>query len=1301
MDVLSHSNVLILTPTLVSLSTLFITVATLGIVEFVVFLIQKYYAGLDKAQKEVFADVHFMLFYCALFNALQSVLMAVTSYSVANRLWVRTEQLELDHYIEIREEFERVDAILFADAQTQPSQRVPASEFVFEYNLRSIRKLWERFYRFVRYPILSQRHADLLVQVRFHDLRLHFLKANELPLQLKVSDYLKRSLLSVLQHLVHISAVAWLLLTGAIALLYFFMGIVIYVTNDLKMVGVSMTWIYLCGLIFFVVVSLLIKNKMNWIFQRIMRMRVTNNDFKSGMSIRKGEKVVQNQLDLFWGGNPNYITVFIQFAQFGFALSLAVMLVFWNDINVKGTPVASWVYIFSVFICYAAFVVIMAQVIPRYTLCTSLGQLVNKEHLQETLGEFYLQEAERKRQRRLEEEHDGDFIGMDDLDEASDLSKESPNSNESTRSTTSGEQDKTTLLADLVQTDTESLRAAFPMPMDSLMRWNGEKSLRSMNERKLRRKAVSDGVAMMRQMGSSLPPKIPSAPRARMERKKSNSASDAIQQMQESEDANPVRRSTSGSSLNKLSRTASPIEAVPEHEETPARRSKSQPRRIKTRSSGSAPLPPLEETTSDEVIEVAVSVDPLVGSMATLSHPEEPTDSDDHSDIDDLPEVHRYDENHGHHEESQSLNYVVKEYFSGPKYPVVSAVFGTLCCFWVVGQRVEGLLLATGAMPDLENTFQFPLKVSFWWEAAYLCCFILSSSFVSFAFGCGRATSNRERALSLAGALDLVLASTCLVLLMIAEAQRCYCVEGDDKAGCCPAFGSRSYGGIGNIEPFTSLIALRIFRFWAAKRIIRFLDKYTEWSSKDSPPKEDHHKHDHGHHGHGHGHGDPRELAIEVWKGALCLYPEVVEEHGEFSTELLQKMLGVDTSINKPERELVTSIPADEVSTLDANVSADETSAKARGSYVPKRVRHRQSFKAEQNAAAAMSAVAPAEHQVAKVPSEDEMSVEEITFIRPTAKVLRSMRRCDRKLLPLINTWSAVDVVMTKYEIVYFEAVDISDPCKDKYSMSEVQSMEEGRKALEGTMGGKGLRLKDVAKGRKVVGHMAMSDIDNVHVDRVLPHEDKKLGEVACPIERHDEFWGQNEKSYGDKDGLSREARWAQLKEDRLMIHSESGTLCFRFYTDLHDMETHRDRCLRESERKGKLHKDLALLWCQSIARICQRAQLKQKLDHYGDGNDEELRDFLRVVDAKNDGNERMMTKIHRRASSAIDSLPLPRLRRGSSTPADMEASSPLAKAKLSRGKTDAGSTPAAENESTVLATILSGNAAELEEHMA
>jgi len=1304
-------------------------VATLGIVEFVVFLIQKYYAGLDKSQKAVFADVHFMLFYCALFNALQSVLLAVTSYRVANRMWVRTEQLELDHYIEIREEFERVDAILYPHDQ----RAVPRSEFVFEFNMKGLAKLWERTYRFMRYPILSRRHADLLVQVRFHALRVHFLKANELPLQLKVSDYLKRSLLSVLQKLAHISAVAWLLLTGAIALVYFLMGIVIYVTNDLTKVGVSLTWIYLCSMIFFVILSLIIYNKMKWIFQRIMRMKLMQrNDFKQGMSIRKGEKDVQNQSDLFWGGNPNYITVIIQFAQFGFALALSILLVFWDDINVKNVPVSNWVYIVTVFACYAAFVAIMAQVIPRFTLCTNLGQLVNKKHLQETLGEFYLQEAERKRQQRLEE-HDDDYIEMDNLDEASALSKDSPTefgladaSIRTTVTSSSKGHDKTKLLADLVQTDTESLRFALPIDQSRRFAIDGDQSIRSANERRMRRKAVSDGVAMMRQM--PIKPPRPSVPRARLERKKSNSASDAILEMKQgvdveskpirkstsgpslntlSEDvpavprssvprsrlqrkkslsasdailkmkqgvdevSDPIHKSTSGSSLNTLSRAR--FEAIHEHddEEAPTSPVVSRSRRSNTPSSGSAPLPPLDETTGDGV-EVAVTVDPLVGSMATLSNPEEP-DSDDHSDIDDLPGAHGTEEKHDHRDEPETLDDVVRDYFRGPKYPVVSAVFGTLSCFWVVGQRIEELLLASGAMPDLKNTFQFPLIVSFWWEVGYLACFIAASSFVFVDFGCGRATSNRDRALSLAGFLDVVLSSACLVFLMIAEAQRCYCVEGDAKEDCCPQFGSRTYGGVGNIEPITSIIALRIFRFWIAKRIILFLDKYTKWSSKDAPPKNDHHHHGHGHHDHGHGHGDPRELAVDVWKGALGLYPEVVEEHGEFSAELLQTMLGVDTSINKPTKREVAASQVDDVSTVDAFVSADERSAnKAGDSYVPKRVRHRQSLAAANNYTIAENKPVTQQSDLSVISAalSVDLTGEKITFVRPNAKVLRSMRRCDRKVLPLINTWSAVDLVMTKYEIVYFEAIDLVDPNKSKYSEYDIRAMEAGRQALEVTMGGKGMRLRDVAKGRKVVGHLAISAIDNVHVDRILPHEDKKQEEVACIVERHDEFWELTKETYNMKDGLTREARWAQLKEDRLMIHSDHGTLCFRFYTDLHDMETHRDRILGENEIEGKLHKDLALLWCQSIGRICKRAQLKQKLDHYGDGNDEELRDYLRVVDPKNDGNDGVMTKIHRRASSAVGLLPRPRLRRGNSLPSDVTASSPVARSKLSRGNT-------------------------------
>ncbi len=38
--------------------------------------------------------------------------------------------------------------------------------------------------------------------------------------------------------------------------------------------------------------------------------------------------------------------------------------------------------------------------------------------------------------------------------------------------------------------------------------------------------------------------------------------------------------------------------------------------------------------------------------------------------------------------------------------------------------------------------------------------------------------------------------------------------------------------------------------------------------------------------------------------------------------------------------------------------------------------------------------------------------------------LIQKMRRCERRLLPLLNRWDLVDVTMTKYELVYFDATD-------------------------------------------------------------------------------------------------------------------------------------------------------------------------------------------------------------------------------------------------------------------------------------
>ena len=187
--------------------------ATLGIVEFGLFLWGKY-GTIDKVVKTKFADVHFALFFTALFNAFQYSVTSIASTRFSNSQWVQTEQLELDHYVEIREEYDRVDNMMMGNQSTRIGNKW------IQNCLLSLTQ-----------PGLRRRHKSLRVQIRFHELRLYLLESQNLPLTIKVSDYLKRSELSILIGLVHVSATAWVLLIGSMNILYFIIGMVGYTTN--------------------------------------------------------------------------------------------------------------------------------------------------------------------------------------------------------------------------------------------------------------------------------------------------------------------------------------------------------------------------------------------------------------------------------------------------------------------------------------------------------------------------------------------------------------------------------------------------------------------------------------------------------------------------------------------------------------------------------------------------------------------------------------------------------------------------------------------------------------------------------------------------------------------------------------------------------------------------------------------------------------------------------------------------------------------------------------------------------------
>lgn len=155
-----------------------------------------------------------------------------------------------------------------------------------------------------------------------------------------------------------------------------------------------------------------------------------------------------------------------------------------------------------------------------------------------------------------------------------------------------------------------------------------------------------------------------------------------------------------------------------------------------------------------------------------------------------------------------------------------------------------------------------------------------------------------------AGVFDVALSSLCLSLLLWAETMRC-CEIGPE---CCGSFGSRIYGGLGNIEPFTALIALRVFRFQFGRLVRKMfkrnvagdcgrtshLGSASTTKSVRAKQKSLVSEHTGLHIKARHHFAHETGTAVDLWKTAVGLYPEIAEKHGEFSSELLQAMLGLD-----------------------------------------------------------------------------------------------------------------------------------------------------------------------------------------------------------------------------------------------------------------------------------------------------------------------------------------------------------------------------------------------------------------------
>eukprot|EP00546_Thalassionema_frauenfeldii_P019785 CAMPEP_0178903366 /NCGR_PEP_ID=MMETSP0786-20121207/5117_1 /TAXON_ID=186022 /ORGANISM="Thalassionema frauenfeldii, Strain CCMP 1798" /LENGTH=1103 /DNA_ID=CAMNT_0020574729 /DNA_START=1039 /DNA_END=4350 /DNA_ORIENTATION=+ len=514
-------------------------------------------------------------------------------------------------------------------------------------------------------------------------------------------------------------------------------------------------------------------------------------------------------------------------------------------------------------------------------------------------------------------------------------------------------------------------------------------------------------------------------------------------------------------------------------------------------------------------------------------------------------------------------------------------------------------------------------------------------------------------------------------------------IPASEEIRCCGKFGQILSNP--EIEMGISILAFRLIRFWVAGTIVSNLDKVIKRDTSqeeegDNQPTTtlpfDPLYAMHGSEDEAHLIGESGSI-VELWEAAIGIYPNIVEKHGVFSGELLQAMLGIpllesaetetsssplgitnEVKINTPSEALSATrtkpfiqtepgqTPLKGVTKLDTEMSSPRVKSNLEicqrellsGStkYAKLTPQTRSIILAGRRGDTRLgkgghrSTQSCGDLPILSLEERDTQSKihtrsifdedhDSPVLLVPNARLVRNMRRCDHKILPLLDKWTTVDVVMTKYEIVYFDVNDI-DNLQDK---REIENFTKNvRQALIATKGGKGLRLSDVAFGRKIIGQLSLDDIEAVAIERILPRapdeENQATNKLTMPTP--DEYWKELEidrtqSTVGEsrtiqmKPAKSRYNRWMDVNEDRLKLKTKHDTLFLRFYSDLDHAEHNVEKLKAENNQNGPVVNNNSILWCQTIGRLVGATKLHQELPHFGEMNDDELRDYIIITE--------------------------------------------------------------------------------------
>lgn len=350
---------------------------------------------------------------------------------------------------------------------------------------------------------------------------------------------------------------------------------------------------------------------------------------------------------------------------------------------------------------------------------------------------------------------------------------------------------------------------------------------------------------------------------------------------------------------------------------------------------------------------------------------------------------------------------------------------------------------------------------------------------------------------------------------------------------------------------------------------------------------------------------------IELWQMATGLFPEIVDQYGEFSGEMLQVMLGVPieskgsllsriiedkTRIPKHAELLRSSIENNYEITCNASMVVNDAAyqehdlihvSSATNSSQNCTVENVQSHDVVTKALDLPSILAqfPRSNSAENFDREHKLANSDNTFmlLEPDAPLILKMRRCERKLLPLLSSWMLVDIILTQFELVYLDALH----CDHFGQNPSLQGKQEA--ALTSATGGQDMMLRDVIAGRKIVGHVDLRDLGQVRVLRFLSDSSAEAGDphldfLSSPL---DEYWkpkfAEEAEITKDPDTVKEmnKKRWGRVEEDQLQLCTGQGTLHLRFLCDLKAQE---EKILSNSSENA--HISEAMMWGNALVHL-------------------------------------------------------------------------------------------------------------------